>query len=198
MNSLARARNVKTFGGTLLSEQNTETVWQGGSNVDLLRLIEQAEKKPLYEHEHSYDDNMVGDVKRSMIAERIEKVVENIPEISFNDDDITERFLALQEWEGVVLEIHGDVFTAHLNDITCKDNPPEMGNFIVEDIRKDDLKLMREGAVFRWIIGYEIKKSGNKRRSSQLVFRRLPLWSKREIDEADREAQQLMESIPWE
>ncbi len=198
MNNLARARDINTFGGTVLPEQGAETVWQGGSNVGLLSLIKQAEKKPVYDHEHSDETNMVADVKRSMIAERIEKVVDDIPEISFGEDDVTERFLALQEWEGVVLEINDDIFTAHLTDITCKGNPPEIGDFIVEDIRKDDLQLMREGAVFRWIIGYEIKRSGTKRRGSQIVFRRLPLWTKREIDEADREAQQLMESIPWE
>ncbi len=80
----------------------------------------------------------------------------------------------LQEWEGVVSEVREDTLVARLIDVTCRDSPEEEAVFLIEDVRRDDLELLRPGAVFRWIIGYDVKRDGAKRRASQIVFRRLP------------------------
>jgi hypothetical protein len=106
---------------------------------------------------------------------------------------------ALQEWEGYVLSVDKDDFSARLLDITS--NAPieqEIAEFSKSELSVKDLYLLQEGAVFRWIIGNQITRGGQKRRVSQIVFRRLPAWTKSEIDEAWREAKETAEAIEWE
>jgi len=109
----------------------------------------------------------------------------------------SEQFDVLQEWEGLVSEIVEETFVARLTDITNRDSPEEEADFLIEELSRGDLKLLRPGAVFRWIIGYEMKQNGTKRRVSQIVFRRLPQWTEKEIAEADQEAEKLARSIQW-
>ncbi len=74
----------------------------------------------------------------------------------------------------------------------------EEADFDLEDIADPDRDLLREGAIFRWTIGYETAPSGSKKRVSQLVFRRLPKWTRNEIAQADRDADDLLNGINWE
>jgi hypothetical protein len=139
----------------------------------------------------------------SPIVEEIENVVINYPQLKnlkIGEESVTDKFIALNEWEGIVMAINRDdkTFTARLIDVNEKKQQAEEGDFLIDDIRNDDMKLLCEGAIFRWIVGYEIKRRGEKRRSSQIVFRRLPQWTKREIEEADKEAKKVMGSINWE
>ena len=67
----------------------------------------------------------------------------------------------------------------------------EEGVFEIECVSDNDKQLMKVGAVFRWTLGYERSPSGTKKKVSQVVFRRLPAWSKRDIDESNKEAAML-------
>ena len=92
----------------------------------------------------------------------------------------------LQEWEGWVTEIGNEDFTARLLDLTAA--PITVGASRMEEavipfseILDDDRKKMREGSIFRWVIGYERSASGTKRRVSQIVFRDLPVVTREQI-----------------
>lgn len=105
----------------------------------------------------------------------------------------------LQEWEGYVLDVSETGFTARLVDLTRQETTPsEEADFDVEEVSDNDRDLLREGAVFRWTIGYETAPGGTKKRVSQLFFRRLPKWTKNEIAQADARAQDLLAGIRWE
>ena len=105
----------------------------------------------------------------------------------------------LQEWEGYVIDISERGFTARLVDITRQEHiAAEEADFDLEEVSDPDLYLLREGAVFRWTIGYETALGGSKKRVSQLVFRRLPKWTKKEIAQADQDADKLLNGIIWE
>ncbi|MBP6806661.1 MAG: hypothetical protein KA125_00010 [Chromatiaceae bacterium] len=107
--------------------------------------------------------------------------------------------LPLQEWEGYVTEVRQDGFTAQLVDLTADDRfPGEEADFAREDLSDTDLVLLREGAVFRWTIGYLKSPAGTKKRVSQIVFRRLPQWTKRDIAAADRNTDEFVSTIRWE
>lgn len=107
--------------------------------------------------------------------------------------------LPLQEWEGHVIDISERGFTARLVDMTREERvASEEADFDFDDVSDPDRGLLREGAVFRWTIGYETAPGGSKKRVSQLVFRRLPKWTKTEIAQADRNASNLLSSITWE
>ena len=107
-------------------------------------------------------------------------------------------FNSLQEWEGTVSKIDKETFCALLFDVTAgRSNPVEEMEFPVSDIGADSLPLFREGAVFRWSIGYRIE-NGTKERSSQIVFRRLPAWTASDLAAASKRASELAKSISWD
>lgn len=105
----------------------------------------------------------------------------------------------LQEWEGYVTEVKKDSFIARLIDVTKgASTEGEVAEFSLSEIREDHLSLIVEGAVFRWVIGYLRSVSGEKQRISDLVFRRLPAWTKRDIDAAKTKAKIMIQEIIWE
>ena len=99
-------------------------------------------------------------------------------------------FTPLQEWEGYVTEIGDETFTARLIDLTAdSEQEEEEADFLILDLSDTDRQLLRPGAIFRWAIGYSIKRSGSKKRISSIVFRRLPAWTDREIKENRKKAE---------
>lgn len=104
----------------------------------------------------------------------------------------------LQEWEGYVTEIREDTFVARLIDVSASQNvEEEVADFLISDLSHDDLFLLKEGAVFRWVIGYQRRRSGQKIRASQIVFRRLPAWSKRDLQRSQAHARELSSRLTW-
>jgi hypothetical protein len=99
----------------------------------------------------------------------------------------TDTFRALQRWEGVVLECRDESFLARLTDLT-EEGPAEEVELPLSDVPREDLDLVELGAVFYWSIGYRDEVGGGRWRSSTLRFRRLPLWSKQELEAAAERA----------
>lgn len=96
-------------------------------------------------------------------------------------------FMLLHKWEGRVLQVSADDFTAIVSDKTNPSNDDEEIVFDIEDVLDEDRELVAPGAVFYWSIGYD-DFSGSRRRVSQIVFRRLPGMSRREIEDAEKKA----------
>lgn len=130
--------------------------------------------------------------KAALVGARLEggSQTDEIRQISFEP---------LQEWEGCVVEIKAETFTATLTDITARrDFEDEVAEFPLGDVSDDDIPLFKPKAIFRWLIGYERHPSGTKRRVSSVVFRRLPSWSATDLSRANEEAKILHEAITWE
>ncbi len=118
----------------------------------------------------------------------LDQGLQTLPRITFH---------ALQEWEGYVIEIGEDDFTVRLLDLTAGALHEEEEAVIpLSEISEDDLKRLRLGSVFRWVIGYERSASGTKRRVSQIVFRDLPAMTKQDISEGEEWAKKV--SQLWE
>ena len=94
------------------------------------------------------------------------------------------RFELLQQWEGEVRQIEADEFTAVIRDLTNPCSPEEEITLPKDEISSGDIGLVQPGAIFYWIIGYRISPDGQKTRTSDLRFRRLPAWSAKEINRA--------------
>jgi hypothetical protein len=88
------------------------------------------------------------------------------------------RFEALQKWEGRVLDVTDSTFTAIVVDGMVSGVEEEV-EFDLDEVTPGDLDLVVPGAVFYWSIGYRAEPSGERSRSSVLVFRRLPVWSEK-------------------
>jgi len=87
---------------------------------------------------------------------------------------------SLEKWEGCITEVQDDTFTATLVDLKAN-NSDEEAVFFINEISLEERKMIVEGALFYWNIGYEIR-NGQRRSVSEIRFRRLPKISKREID----------------
>lgn len=91
------------------------------------------------------------------------------------------------------------LFAATLIDVTARRKyEDEIAEFPISDVSDDDRDLLRAGAIFRWLIGYERLPSGTKRRVSSVVFRRLGEWSRNDLARAKQYAEELVSGITWE
>jgi hypothetical protein len=108
-------------------------------------------------------------------------------------------FTPLQEWEGYVVDVGKETFTARLIDLTSNDaQEEEEADFPVTDLSDSDQQMLRPGAIFRWAIGYRRTRGGTKERISRIVFRRLPAWTARELKENRRKAEELAAALQGE
>jgi hypothetical protein len=103
--------------------------------------------------------------------------------------DGREYFRAMQKWEGHVIQVGKDTFSARLVPIVGE-GPDQEGEIYVEEVAPDDRSLIEPGAVFYWSIGYLDRPSG-RLRASILRFCRLPVWTKRELENAAAKADEL-------
>jgi hypothetical protein len=95
-----------------------------------------------------------------------------------------------------VQDVGEDSFRARLVDL-ARQAPDEEAEIYLSEVSDDDKSLVEPGAIFYWSIGYYTDKSGQRRRSSLIRFRRLPTWSRREIEEAQREAREAAKILGW-
>ena len=103
---------------------------------------------------------------------------------------------ALQEWEGYVLEIRPQDVVARLIDLTAGALQEEEEAVIpLAEISDDDVAKMREGSIFRWVIGYKRTEVGTKERVSRIVFRDLPAMTKSDLQDGQAWADQISESF---
>lgn len=103
-----------------------------------------------------------------------------------------ETFIALQRWEGTVVQCEGATFRARLTDLTA-DGPDEEVELLIDDVPEEDRSLVEPGGVFYWAIGYLSAPSGERPRISSLRFRRLPVWSTSELEAARERAADVAE-----
>jgi|RhiMetdeSRZDD1v2_1073273.scaffolds.fasta_scaffold21955_4 hypothetical protein len=116
--------------------------------------------------------------------------------ISLKTEPRQSAFLSLQKWEGVVLEVLSDSFLTRLVDLT-RTGSDEEAALPLDEVSEEDRPLIRPGAIFYWNIGYHTSYSGQRTRTSIIRFRRLPTWTREEIEAARREAERLGKSIGW-
>lgn len=99
-------------------------------------------------------------------------------------------FVAVQKWEGWVVDFDDETFTVQLSDRTNPENPPEQMTLSIEEITEADLPLLDKGAIFYWHIGYEEEFGRGRSRVSRIRFRRLK-WTAQELKKAEKEANDL-------
>lgn len=113
--------------------------------------------------------------------------------------DQSVSFHPLQEWEGYIVGVGNNTFKARLTDLTAGETiANEEVELPIDDLTDDDRDLLAPGYVFRWAIGYQRTRSGAKKRISQIVFRRLPQWTEKELAKAEEEGKNLSSGLKWD
>ncbi len=101
-----------------------------------------------------------------------------------------DSFTSLQKWEGYVTDFDDKIVFAQLTNLT-NNFPGEFAEIPIEEISSEDKDLLTIGAVFYWNIGYHDNESGQRTRVSIIRFRRLPKWTKKELNEVELEANEI-------
>lgn len=101
------------------------------------------------------------------------------------------RFLLLQQWQGEVLSVDEDTFTAKIVDKTNRYMPDEIVTISIELVSPSDLELLEVGAIFYWSISIVDLPGRGRIKESKFRFRRLSGWSQAEIERARRFAKKI-------
>ena len=104
--------------------------------------------------------------------------------------NVEQREKIIQKWSGTVIDCSDDELTARLEDLTNPANPDEIVVLSTEEIESRDHALIQRGAVFLWQIGYRYGPKYPRERFSKIRFRRLPKWTKEEIQHAEKLAEE--------
>lgn len=106
------------------------------------------------------------------------------------------RLIALQAWEGVVLEVGETDFAIRAVDV-AGEHADEQITLAKDELSEFDLELLEPGAILYWTIGYREKHGGGRERVSQIRLRRLPAWSEAQLDEAEERAAAMARDFGW-
>lgn len=161
-------------------------------------------------------DININDVTPTDIYPHIEKsaynnkIIETLPEplspkkaqTTFSSP-LTNKQLApaelLAEWSGCVTDIQevGHFFTATLKGIKGEGVKDEEDDAIIpiSDVSEWDKDLLRPGNFFRLCVMHEITPSGQPRRYSLVVFRRMPAYRKQDLDAAMERGRKLARGL---
>lgn len=118
-----------------------------------------------------------------------------VPRVLRQSEADSMRFTLLQKWEGVVLEMDDETFTARLMDGSGK-LESQQATFARSELSTDEQGQLAVGASFVWTIGYRHIGS-TRHRDSTIYFRRLPAWSEDELTSARQRGEQLSTAIAW-
>ena len=119
------------------------------------------------------------------------------PVFFIESNPLLERAISLQKWRGIVEKVNKNFFKAKLINLTDKgfDEYAEISN---DEITQEDTELIKPGAIFYWSIGYSHSSTGQRRRFSDIRFRRIPIWDEKEINIARKKAKKISSLIGWQ
>ena len=177
----------------------------------LMRYVKQLEKKNVADRHGSASnqgeqgrDTLAISGQQHHVGEHIDKPEQlhrldvALRPVSFKPVD-RPSFRAIQEWEGYVIHVGDSTFLARLTDLSVgARRAEEEVELLVSDLSDDDKSILAVGSMFRWAIGYQRSPGGSRKRVSQIVFRRLPQWTRKELDQASEEGAEMIEAIQWD
>ena len=105
----------------------------------------------------------------------------------------------ISEWEGFVEYIEGNEFLVRMVNIKSGSPlPMDEATFQINDLSDYQRQHLEVGAIVRWVIGMERLPNDQRRRVSELYFRRLPAHSNREYQTALIQAKEMINAITWD
>lgn len=113
-------------------------------------------------------------------------------EAIFYRTDEEPRTVPIQLWEGKVLDVDSRSGTMNVY-LSAKigNSPDHTAEINLEWVHAQDLDLVRPGAIF-YLTLYKETKRGSISNAEELRFRRLPSWSKSQIERIKLEASRLL------
>jgi hypothetical protein len=97
-----------------------------------------------------------------------------------------------QKWEGVVKAVHGNLFVAHLKDLTDRSNPDEAAMVPLRSVAEEERPYVAEGAIFTWTI---LADEDDHEKSTSVFEFNKEVWTQEQIDEAKKQGEELFDRL---
>ena len=105
----------------------------------------------------------------------------------------SQREIISAHWECAVENVGDSTFTAILRSLRTPGESETVAEIPRDEVSDDDLELLSPGAIFYWTVGYQVSPAGTRKRFSQIKFRRLPAWTRKDLDRVRASAKTLYE-----
>ena len=157
---------------------------------------------PKIDADNSFEDSSVLATKTTSTADTaIDDVVAPLSARQFGDQfsQNTRSLNPIAEWEGYIESIDENVFLVRMVNIRSNSQLPEdEATFQLNELSDYQRQHLEVGAIVRWVIGMERLPSDQRRKVSELHFRRLPAHSNREYKTALTQAREMIDGITWD
>ena len=100
-------------------------------------------------------------------------------------------------WQGYVVDINQNTFTAKLEGLKGNSGTYEIGEFEISEVSPDDKELLCTGAIFYLSVG-SVMQNGQLKKESILRFKRAVNWTLTDFDSAVDLADRLSKNISWD
>jgi hypothetical protein len=140
--------------------------------------------------DHSFDGE---EINKENINFIYEPVVSNKSEINY----LLNSFETLQKWEGNIVSIGENEFTAEIFDLKNDNVPEEILTLPISHINKDDIDLLKLGAGFYLSVGHKYIPNGMKKGAFVLRFKRLPNFTLKQKKAIQEETARLKSLSFW-
>src|SRR5439155_16079122 len=108
-----------------------------------------------------------------------------------------EHAVLLNKWQGQVLDVSGNRFSAVLLDLNTSDLT-EFAEFSFNEVSEDDIGLVRPGATFYWYIFSQTKVNGKINRETSIWFRRSARMNTEVYSEALKKVNDVWRTFDWD
>jgi hypothetical protein len=110
----------------------------------------------------------------------------------------TDLSRVIENWEGVVTCVEEDSFFASMRP-TNSENERAEDEFEIDfdNVAEGDRELVREGAIFYLTVGVRRPRGQGPQKTTQIIFRRMPRWSPRDIERGEAAATELWEKLQY-
>jgi hypothetical protein len=189
------------FRRTLATQPNSSQLWSQHYNEGFFRVAAPGTSSPDQLMARA-ETSAVSNVSRQSAPEipvKDQKLPEDLRDRLVDADPYVASFRILQEWDAYVIEIGEETFKARLTDVTGNGaRDAEEVEIPLEDLDDDERRQLAIGRLFRWSIGYQRFRSGQKERISRITLRQLPRWTRNEMVHMENEARKLSKALQWE
>lgn len=127
------------------------------------------------------------------------KLASTLPRLTYANRSQVSSVQLLAEWSGCVTSVPSSdpYFSATLIGLIGEGvkGEEEDATIPVSDVSEGDKDLLRPGNFFRLCVIHEVLPSGQPRRSTQVVFRRLPAYRQHDLNQAEERGREIARGL---
>ncbi|TNH37577.1 hypothetical protein [Paracoccus haeundaensis] len=135
-------------------------------------------------------------VERKDLLDEIASPAERQPNLLTRKSRLFSSFTPNYEWEGYVVHVDSEKFVVNLSDVHDEEGSvTDQAEFDLKELPEADQRRIETGSIVRWLVGLEILPNDQRQRVSRVHLRRLPVFTKHDVDSALEEAMSILQGM---